>query len=242
MPQECFGLVGGLGVGAAIHYYRELAKAHDASALAMNLVMVHADMARMVRWAASGDAKSMAQYVAGLITRMKAAGATFAALPAVTPHLCISELQPLSSLPLVNLLDAVDKSILSRGFRRVALFGTRFTVDSAMFGALTGIEVVRPRPDEVDYIHNTYYQLASTGIGGSPEREGLTKLAESLIRRESLDAIVLAGTDLAVIFDETNIAFPHLDCARVHLHEILRRMLNSTQTDGDDEPRSHSSP
>jgi aspartate racemase len=225
MPEKCFGLVGGLGVGAAIHYYRELAKAHDELHFPMDLVMVHADMARMVRWAENGDAKSMAQYVSGLLARLKAAGATFAALPAVTPHLCISELLPISPLPLVNMLEVVSASVRSSGFRRVALFGTRFTVDSAMFGALTGAEVVRPRPHEVDYIHKVYYQLAWTGVGGNPERDGLTSLAETLIQRDSVDAIVLAGTDLALIFDESNITFPHVDCARVHLAEILRRML-----------------
>jgi aspartate racemase len=192
----------------------------------MNLAMVHADMARMVRWAETGDAKSMGQYVGGLIERLRAAGAKFAALPAVTPHLCISELLSISPVPLVNLLDVVNDSVRSRGFRRVALFGTRFTVDSAMFGALTGVEVVRPRPGEVDYIHKTYFQLASTGVGGNSERQGLTDLAETLIRRDGLDAIILAGTDLALIFDESNISFPHVDCARVHLDEILRLMLD----------------
>ena len=82
MSRECFGLIGGLGVGAAIHYYRELAKAHDSADVPMDLAMVHADMARMIRWAESGDAKSMSEYVAGLLERLKAAGATFAALPA----------------------------------------------------------------------------------------------------------------------------------------------------------------
>ena len=62
MSEKCFGLIGGLGVGAAIHYYRELAKAHDKLHLPMNLAMVHADMARMVRWAETGDAKSMGHY------------------------------------------------------------------------------------------------------------------------------------------------------------------------------------
>ncbi|HXK04948.1 MAG TPA: aspartate/glutamate racemase family protein [Verrucomicrobiae bacterium] len=227
MPSQCFGLVGGLGVGAAIHYYRELAKVHDALHVPMDLVMVHADMPRMVRWAEAGDATSMARYVAGLIARLQAAGAAFAALPAVTPHLCISELQPISPLPLVNLLEAVDDSVRSSGFRRVALFGTRFTIESAMFGALSGVEVVPPRPDEIDYIHKTYYQLASTGLGGTPEREGLTSLAQTLIRRDAVDAIVLAGTDLALIFDESNISFPHVDCARIHLDRILATMLGS---------------
>jgi aspartate racemase len=224
MSENCFGLVGGLGVGAAIHYYRELAKAHDKLNTPLNLGMVHADMTRMMQWAGAGDAKSMAQYVAGLLVRLKAAGATFAALPAVTPHLCISELLPISPLPLVNMLEVVNDSLRSSGFHRVALFGTRFTVDSAMFGALTAVEVVRPQPQEVDYIHNTYFQLASTGAGGNAEREGLTRMARTLIQRDSLDAIILAGTDLALIFDESNTPFPHVDCARVHLDAILRWM------------------
>ena len=46
-------------------------------------------MTRMIRWAETADAKSMARYVSSLLARSKAA--TFAALPAVTPHLCVSE-------------------------------------------------------------------------------------------------------------------------------------------------------
>lgn len=224
MPAECFGLVGGLGVGAAIHYYREIARAHDIAQTPLDLVMVHADLRRMTGWAEAGDARSMAQYLAGLVGRMKDAGATFAALPAVTPHLSIADLLPLSPLPLVNMLQVVDDSLRSRGFRRIALFGTRFTVNSSMFGALTGVDVVSPRPEEVDAIHETYYRLASTGIGGAAERDGLTRLADALIRRESLDGILLAGTDLALLFDESNTPFPHLDCARAHLDAILETM------------------
>ena len=143
----------------------------------------------------------------------------------MTPHLCISELQPISTLPLVNLLEAVNDSVRSSGFHRVALFGTRFTIESGMFGALTSAEVVRPRTDEIDFIHRIYFRLASSGVGGDTEREGLTHLAETFIRRDAVDAIILAGTDLALIFDESNTSFPHVDCARVHLDTILAKML-----------------
>ena len=42
----------------------------------------------------------------------------------------------------------------TRGLKRVALFGTRSTVESRMFGRL-GVEVVMPKPDEIDFIHNS---------------------------------------------------------------------------------------
>jgi len=119
----------------------------------------------------------------------------------------------------------VNDSVRSSGFRRVALFGTRFTMETGMFGALTSTEVVLPRPDEIDCIHRIYFQLASTGVGGDAERRGLTNLAETFMQRDAVDAIILAGTDLALIFDESNISFPHVDCARVHLDRILAKML-----------------
>ncbi len=42
---RCLGLVGGLGVGAAVHYYQSLAKAHEARERTLDLVMAHAETA-----------------------------------------------------------------------------------------------------------------------------------------------------------------------------------------------------
>jgi hypothetical protein len=60
-------LLGGLGVGAAIHYYRELAAAHDRLGRSMNLVMVHASIARATDDATRGDRRGLAAYLAGLL-------------------------------------------------------------------------------------------------------------------------------------------------------------------------------
>ncbi len=47
-------MIGGLGVGATIYYYRELVKAHAARGCVPNLVIVHADVNRVLQYAASG--------------------------------------------------------------------------------------------------------------------------------------------------------------------------------------------
>jgi aspartate racemase len=46
-----------------------------------------------------------------------------------------------------------------------------------------------------------------------------------LIKREGVDAVILAGTDLALIFNESNTDFPHIDCASLHLGAIAMRAL-----------------
>jgi hypothetical protein len=78
----------------------------------------------------------------------------------------------------------------------VALFGTRFVVESRMFGMLEGVEVVVP--GQVDAIHRAYMQIVE---GGSEGREILSQI----IRELPVDAVLLAGRIwLSAIFDESN--------------------------------------
>lgn len=221
------GLIGGLGIGAGIHYYRKLGAAYEAEGWPLELVMVHAQMSRVFEHAATGDRASLARYMAGLMSSLQAAGATVAVIPAVTPHLAVQELQQISPLPIVNLLDAVAKEVTAGGLRRVALFGTRPVIESDFFGALRDVDVVRPEPDEIEVINQTYMQIARDGKGTREQRETLTALARTMCPRAGLDAILLAGTDLSLVFDEAPADFPHLDCARAHIHAIVRQRADA---------------
>ena len=102
------GLLGGLGVGAAIHYYRELAAAHDDVRRPMQLAMVHASISRATHYASLGDRTGLAAYLAGFLAQLKAAGATIGVLPAVTPHLCIDELTAIAPIPVIDLTKVVS--------------------------------------------------------------------------------------------------------------------------------------
>jgi aspartate racemase len=223
---RCIGLIGGLGVGATVHYYQELAKAHAGRGRVLNLVMAHADMNRGLAAVQAGDLGGLAEYLSGLIGRLARAGADFAVIPAVTPHACIAGLLKLSPLPIVNLVEELQREIEARGWRRVALFGTRFTVESGLFGLLRGVEVVDPTAAEIEFVHQIYMQLVSAGAGSEEQRERLSRLAHLLMERDGVEAVVLAGTDLAAVFNESNTDFPNIDCARLHLNAIAQRALD----------------
>ena len=225
---RCLGLVGGLGVGATIHYYEKLAKAHEAQGRTPDIVIVHAETSRVFDYVQADDRKGLAEYLAGYIRRLEAAGAAVAAIPAVTPHFCVRELIAASPLPVFNIFEPLIRELAARAARRVAVFGTRFVMESALFGEVNEVEIIKARPHEVDYIHNTYVELARTGKGSEEQHRKLTALAHTLIKRDGLDAIILAGTDLALLFNETNTDFPNLDCAALHIQAILSELLGRT--------------
>lgn len=220
---RCLGLVGGLGVGATVHYYENLARGCEKQGFALDIVITNAHTPSVFAYVEVHDRAGLAEYLNGYIQRMKAAGAELAVIPAITPLFCWHELAATAALPIVSLLDPLMQELQTHKARRVAIFGTRFVIASDLFGALTGVEVVRPTPDEVDFIHTAYVELAATGKPSAEKHEKLTALAHKLISRDAVDAIILAGTDLTLLFRESNTDFPHVDCAALHIREILRQ-------------------
>lgn len=225
---RCLGLVGGLGVGATIHYYQALAKAHQELGCAMDVVITHAEIPQVREYVEANDRSGLAEYLVALIRRMQAAGAEIAAIPAVTPHLCIRELVGASPLPIVNIFEPLIREVKARAARRVAVFGTRFVMESRLYGFVPELEIVQARPDEVDYIHQAYMEMAQQGKGTEEQHRNLTALAHTLRQREGIDLIVLAGTDLALVFNPANTDFPYIDCAALHIAAILNEVTGQS--------------
>lgn len=222
-----FGLVAGLGVGAGIFYYKALVEAHLALGLSPRILMVHADVRRVLNHAAAREAHELAQYLAGLLGQLARGGAEIASIPAFAPQVCATELAAITPLPLVSLLDAISAEVTRRQLRRVALFGARVTMETQMFGRLQDedVEVVTARPDELDRIAAIYVRVVENARASEEDYNTLRSLAHMLIERERLDAIIFAGTDLEFVFNPENTDFPHVDSARVHLEAIMSALV-----------------
>jgi aspartate racemase len=224
----CVGIVGGLGVGATVHYYEKITAACKARGVIPDLVIVHADVDRGQGLVRDGKLDALADYLASFIDRLGAAGAQAAVLPAVTPHICIDELTARIRLPLINIVESIGVELRARRLRRVALFGTTFTMAGSLWGQLQsaapGVEIVKPRPDEIAFVGKAYQRILDTQTGDADDTAGLRRIAADLQRRDGVEAILLAGTDLAVIFDEATAGFPCIDVARVHIDAIVERL------------------
>jgi aspartate racemase len=95
-------LIGGLGPGATVHYYRELVAAIEKQTRMPRLLIVHADIHRVYAAVTAKDFDGLARYFASLIASLAAGGAELSAIVAATPHICAKQLGVISPLPLVN--------------------------------------------------------------------------------------------------------------------------------------------
>ena len=217
------GLVGGLGPNATVYYYNGLIAAHKAQGRVARMLIAPADVDYGRPLAEAGKLDELARYLNGFIDATAAGGAEMAVIVAVTPHICSAQLLPLLKIPLIDMISTVADAIRDRGLKRVALFGTRATVRSRMFGRL-GVDVVMPADDEIEFINDAYLDVVyDRSTPATLDR--LRELAHTLIKRDGAEAVLLAGTDLSMVMNEQNAGFSTLDCAGVHIAEITRRLL-----------------
>jgi aspartate racemase len=113
----------------------------------------------------------------------------------------------------------------ARGLKRVALLGTRFTIETRLFGCLEGIETVMPEAGQIETIQDLYKEFVE-GRGSDVKTDELRRIARAFVSRDGAQSVLIAGTDLSDVFTEANAGFPMIDCARVHIDAIVRRLLD----------------
>jgi aspartate racemase len=218
---SCIGIVGGLGVGATIHYYEKITADCAARGIVPDLVFNHADANTGQGFVREGRLDRLGDYLARYIDRLAAGGAAAVAIPAVTPHIAIAEIRQRTRVPLIDIVETIGTELRRRRLKRVALFGTIFTMQGSLWGQMTDAEIVKPQPDEMKFVGEAYQRLLDTRTPAPGDVERLRAIAADLQRRDGVESILLAGTDLAVIFDETTAGFPCIDVARLHIDAIV---------------------
>jgi aspartate racemase len=219
-----FGLIGGLGVGAATLYYSRIAEACAARGLVPRITMAHAHAPDALALVTAGKIDQLADYLSGFGQTLERAGADFIAIPAVTPHICEEKLKHRLKLPLLSILETTRQGLRARQLRRITLFGTRFTIERRFFSALEEFDIVNPSAVEIDEIHRVYLELAQKGKTSVANVDAVKSIAQEICRRDGVEAVLIAGTDFNLVFDEETAGFPAFDCAAVHINAIVARM------------------
>ena len=220
----CVGIVGGLGVGATVHYYEKITAACTARKIVPDLIFNHADANAGQVFVRAGRLDQLGDYLKSYIEQLATAGAEAVAIPAVTPHIAIAEIKARTKVPLINIMETLGAELRTKKLRRVALFGTIYTMQGSLWGQVTDVEIVKPQPDEMKFLGEAYQRLLDTQTPAPGDVDRLREIAATLQKRDGVEAILLAGTDLAVIFDEANAGFPAIDVARLHIDAIVERL------------------
>jgi len=216
------GLIAGIGPAATDFYYRGLIERHAASGVPLELTMAHADVREMAKNLAEGQPQRQAEIFARLIGRLKAAGAEAAAVTSMGGHFCINQLLPISPLPLVHGIHAVDAAIKKSGLKRIGVLGTRIVMETGLYGGVSTAELLAPEGEMFGSVGDAYSAMAGIGRVTDAQREIFFTAGRELMKRGA-QAIMLGGTDLFLAFQGKPAPFPLVDCADIHVEAIYAK-------------------
>jgi aspartate racemase len=210
------GLIGGIGPAATIAYYDRLTRLARDAGRPLELTIEEADGAEMIANLLADRREEQAAVYARLIDRLRAAGATCAAITSIGGSFCYAETEQISSLPLVSAVAPLDDHLARAGLRRVGLLGTEVVMRTLLYGQLARTEAVTFDGDLVA-LGQTYLDMAGDGSCSDEQRTILFDAGRSMIEDQGAEAIVLAGTDLGLAFDGRDPGYPVVDALEVHV-------------------------
>jgi len=223
------GLVGGLGPESTIDYYRRILDAWQRQdpSTAPSIVIDSLDVQRALRLVAS-DRPALIEYLLASIRRLAGAGVDFVAMTANTPHIVFDELASRSPVPLLSIVETCAAEARRRGLRRLALLGTRFTMEAPFYPTVFArhdISVVPPGAADRTWVHERYIGQLLKGDFRDDTRQEFVQLVRRMRDDHGVEGVILGGTELPLLLPEPVIAdLPALDTTALHVDAIVNRL------------------
>jgi aspartate racemase len=199
------GIIGGLGPESTIDYYRSIIagiRERKPDAGYPHIIINSLDVDKGLAMLAAGQLDQLADYISSGIEALVRAGAEFGCIAANTPHLVFDEVQRRSPIPLVSIVQSTARKAKAQGLKKVALFGTGFTMRANFYPdefRRIGIFLVPPTEAEIQYIHQKYIgELLKNQFLPETSTE-ILRIAQRMQVEHAVQAIVLAGTELPLL-------------------------------------------
>ena len=227
------GLVGGLGPESTIDYYRSIValyRKRSPDGLSPGLLIDSIDLRTVVGFVAGARLEELADYVGGAVRRLALGGAQFAAITSNTPHVAFDAIARRAGIPMISIVLTAAQAAASRGCSRAALLGTRFTMAGHFYAEAfgrVGVMAVAPTGKEQALIHDIYMGELVEGVVRPESRTRMLEIVDAMRKRDRIDAVVLAGTELPLLLrghEPADLAF--LDTTQLHVQRIVETLLS----------------
>jgi aspartate racemase len=218
---KTIGMIGGISWVSTVDYYRIINEQ-------MNETLKGLNAGRIILYSVNyGDIKELTDQdrwddIAALVIdaakKVEAAGAHCLILGANTMHRIAPLVQQSIGIPLIHIAEATAQSVKTFGLHRIALLGTKFTMELDFFKdklAELGIETIIPEPAARDYIHTAIYNEMGKGIFLPSTRQYFLETMNQL-KSAGAQGIILGCTEIPMLIKQEDFDLPLFDTTLLH--------------------------
>ena len=226
------GLIGGMSWQTTVVYYEEINQ-HVRSKLggvhSANLLINSIDYADIARMIQTRDFESMIEMLCKCGQDLKLAGAQSLVFCANVAHKAADMVEKASGLPVLHIMDSTADKIINSGYRKVGLLGTRAVMEQDFCKSrLTdkfGLEVVVPDQEFRGRVDDLIFRELSRSPISEDVKLYFHEIYTKLMKDHEVDCIVLACTELRLVFTKEDFTVPTFETTTLHAEGIARWAL-----------------
>jgi aspartate racemase len=233
LGMKILGIIGGLGPESTIDYYGRiiaLYRGRTGDGSYPQFIINSIDLKKGLDFMDANNLAGMADYLIEEIGKLARAEADFGLISANTPHIVFDEVASKSPISLISIVEATCVAAKARKLKRLALFGTRYTMQASFYPKVfsrEGIELLVPDREDQTYIHDKYLNELVSGKFLQETRVGLLAVVDRMKEKHDINGVILAGTELPLILrDREHTGIPFLDTTEIHCDAAVTEMLS----------------
>lgn len=221
------GIIDGIGPESTVDYYRLIIGAfreRQADLDYPEIIIYSANLSSLMKILDAKDWEGLTEWLLEKVISLHRAGAEFAVIGSNTPHIVFDQVHSKSPIPMLSIIEETCKNAQQRGFKKLGLLGTRFTMESDFFKKPVtdnGMMVIVPEKEEQELIHHRLFSEIELGIMKDSTREELLAIVKKMRDRHALDAVILGCTALPLILTKDEFGIPFLNTTAIHAESIV---------------------
>jgi aspartate racemase len=175
-----------------------------------------------------GDWQAVAALMLASAEKLARIGADFVICPDNTIHQALPLIEAKSPIPWLHIAESVAAEAVARGYKRIAITGTRWLTDSEVYPqklSARGLQWVRPTLPERDEINRLIMDELVRGVFSEPAVAYFQKVIDRMKQDEGCDAVVMGCTEIPLIMNDGNSPLPTLDSTRLLARAAIRRSI-----------------
>jgi aspartate racemase len=231
------GLLGGMSWESSIEYERlinEEVRRRLGGNHSADLLIRSYDFAEIEALQAAGDWAAAGSRLAADARRLQQAGAQLIVLCTNTMHRVADVIEHAVDVPFLHLADTTALAVKRAGIGRVALLGTRYTMEQDFYrGRLQqrhGIEVIVPGEADRAVVHDVIYRELVRGIVREDSRRAFLDIIGRLVA-EGAQGVVAGCTEIELLVTPDDVDGPYFPTTRLHALAAVAAAIDGPTTD-----------
>jgi len=229
---KTIGMIGGMSWESSIEYYRivnqavreKLGGLHSAKS-----IMYSVEFAEIEELQHQNQWDKLADIMVEAGRSLEKGGANFVIICTNTMHKLYDEVQQAIKIPMLNIADATAEKIKSEGLNRIALLGTRFTMEEDFYkGRLVekyGLEVMIPSPEQMETVHRVIYDELCAGIIEPDSKQRYATIIQDMVA-EGAAGVILGCTEIGLLVKPQDSPVPLFDTTEIHARAAVDYALS----------------